>query len=64
MASTTTTRFFFSEAEEAGHRAGLAVLAGTLTAEEAGDQWVKWADRSYASGRSFEREYEATGARR
>jgi hypothetical protein len=65
MASTTTTRpFFFSAAEEAGHEAGLVVLAGTLSVEEVGDLWLAHADRSYAAGRSFERAYDATGADR
>ena len=57
-------KFFTSEAAEAGHNAGLAVLAGKLTAERAGDQWVKWADRSHNSGVAFLREFDATGAQR
>ena len=60
----TTTPFFFSAAEEAGHKAGPAVLAGKLAVETVGSQWVKWADRSHASGVAFERAYERTGAQR
>lgn len=61
---TATLSIHASDAEIAGHKAGVAVLAGKLAVEKAGDQWVRWADRSYAQGRAFERGYEATGAQR
>jgi len=51
-------------AAQAGHDTGLAVLAGTMTAEQAGDRWVIWADRSHTSGIAFLKAYEATGAAR
>jgi hypothetical protein len=57
-------KFFTSEAAEAGHKAGLAVLAGKLSAEKAGDRWLKFADRSHNSGEAFLREFDATGAQR
>lgn len=64
MTNTSALSILASDAEIAGHKAGLAVLAGKLDVEAAGDRWVKWADRSYAQGRAFERAYEATGATR
>jgi hypothetical protein len=59
-----TTKFFTSEAAQSGHSAGLAVLAGKLSVESAGDKWLKWADRSHAKGVAFEKAYAATGAQR
>lgn len=64
MATTPTLSILASDAEIAGHKAGLAVLAGKLAVEAVGAQWVKWADRSYGQGRAFERAFDATGAQR
>lgn len=51
-------------AAQAGHKAGLAVLAGKLSVEAAGDRWVRVADRSHAAGEAWLRAFEATGAQR
>jgi hypothetical protein len=59
-----TPKFFTSAAAEAGHKAGLAVLAGRMTAEKAGDKWVAFADKSHGQGVAFLREFDATGAQR
>lgn len=64
MTHTTASKFFSSAAEEAGHKAGLAVLTGESTAEKAGDRWVAMADKSYAAGEAFLRAFDATGALR
>lgn len=56
--------FTLNPATEAGRNAGLAVLAGTLQAEDAGDLWLAWADRSHAAGAAFLRAFDATGAER
>jgi len=55
---------FNSQASRDGHDAGMAVKAGTLTPEEAGDAWLAWADRSYGAGRAFQAAYDRTGAER
>jgi hypothetical protein len=64
VTSTTARPLFFSAAEEAGYNTGLAVLAGKVAVEVAGDRWVKWADRSIGQGVAFERGYDSTGATR
>lgn len=51
-------------AAAAGTTAGLAVIAGTLAVEDAGDLWVTFADRSHEAGESFLRAFDATGAKR
>lgn len=56
--------FTTNPATQAGHDAGLAVLAGTLLAEDAGDAWLAWADKSHAAGVAFLRAFDATGAER
>lgn len=51
-------------AHDAGRQAAADVLAGTLTAEAAGDRWLTYADASYGAGLAFQRAYDAAGAPR
>lgn len=55
---------FHSSAYEAGFKAGTQVLSGRLAVEDAGDRWVRWADRSHSAGVEFDRGYDASGATR
>jgi len=49
---------------ELGRLYAIAVKAGHLTAEDAGDTWVALADLSYGAGLAFERAYDREGGPR
>lgn len=55
---------FAQLAAEAGLEAAVKVTAGTMTAEEAGDQWVAYADLDHAAGAAYLRAYDTAGAMR
>lgn len=52
---------FAQLAYEAGVEAARKVAAGTMTAEQAGEQWVGYADASHDAGVAYLRAYDAAG---
>lgn len=50
-------------AADAGRDAAARVLAGTLTADEAGDLWVAFADEAHSLGVAFLAAYDAVAPR-
>ena len=57
-------QIFRPAAEQAGYDAGQAVLAGRLSAEAAGDRWVRVADSSHGAGQAWLRGFDSTGVAR
>lgn len=55
---------FAQLAYEAGVEAARKVAAGRMTADEAGDQWLGYADRSHDAGAAYLRAYDAAGGPR
>ena len=49
---------------DAGRSIAREVLAGRATPEQAGDAWVRIADRSHEAGEAFLAAYDAAGAPR